>query len=121
MPPSVAHKAVSRHALLSGIGKAQPAKVDALDQGSSKGRQALGRALDYAIRFVGWSSKEAAAHMDVNAADLGKMLAGNRSVQVDRIIAVEALQWPFLRGLARELGHECDETIKRRQPLPLQR
>lgn len=119
MPPTVAKPAPDRHALLSGIGKAQPAK-SALDLGRPEW-VVLGQALDHAIRALAWSSKVAAGKVGVDEADLGKMRNGNRNTPVDRVLTVEELRWHFVVGLARALGHQVDETITRRHALPLQR
>lgn len=120
MSQSLPASARDRHAVLQGIKTNGQAKAGAQDQGS-EGRRKLGRALTYAIRFVDWSSKEAASYLNVDPADFGKMLSGNRSVPVDRVLEIDDddFRWAFIRGLAREDGHETTEEIKRRHPLPM--
>ena len=94
-PPAVAHP------VLPDIGKAAMAKavVRKLD-----GLIVLGLALAYAVAVVGWTSKEAAREIGTDDAEFGKWLSGNRRTQVDKVIAVEALRWPFLCGLAKHSG-----------------
>jgi len=64
----------------------------------------LGLALAYAVAVVGWTHKEAAREVGTDDAEFGKWLSGNRRTQVDKVLAVEQLRWPFIVGLAKHSG-----------------
>jgi hypothetical protein len=118
MPPSVASTASSRHPVFPDIARPRMAKADVRkpDMPSDVDwMKAVGEALAGAIAIVGWSSKVASGRVKVDDAEFGKWLSGNRRVQVDRVLAVEELQWPFLTCLAKRLpGVEIETEIRRR-------
>lgn len=101
MADSVVKSPNSALPVLPDIGKPVMAKVVVrkLD-----GLIVLGLALAYAVAVVGWTHKEAAREVGTDDAEFGKWLSGNRRTQVDKVIAVEQLRWPFLCGLAKHSG-----------------
>lgn len=110
MADSVVKPPNSAHPVLPDIGKPVMAKVVVrkLD-----GLIVLGLALAYAVAVVGWTSKEAAREIGTDDAEFGKWLSGNRRTQVDKVIAVEALRWHFIVGLAKHTGEEIITTIRK--------
>ncbi len=60
----------------------------------------VGAAIARAISIVGWSQKEAAAKVGVDAAEFGKWLSGERRPQLDRLFAVVELRQPLVMTLA---------------------
>lgn len=112
---TVATPRLSGHPVLPDIGKLQMAKVDARKPDIDWNCK-IGQAIQRAVAIVGWSNKEAAAALDVDDAEFGKWLSGNRRPQFDKLFACEALRWPLIQCLARldELT-EVDAVIRRRR------
>jgi hypothetical protein len=62
--------------------------------------RAVGQSIARAVALVGWSHKEAAASIGVDAAEFGKWLSGERRPHLDRLLAVNALRRPLVVSLA---------------------
>jgi hypothetical protein len=62
--------------------------------------RAVGQSIARAVAIVGWSHKEAAASVGVDAAEFGKWLSGERRPHLDRLLAVDALRRPLVVSLA---------------------
>lgn len=78
-------------------------------------RAHVGAALHRAIAAVGWSLKEAASVLDMDAAQLSRWTAGAETVQLHRIWGTR-LHGPFaieLAGAAEGVVVETTVTIRR--------
>jgi hypothetical protein len=62
--------------------------------------RAVGQSIERAVAIVGWSHKEAAAAIGVDAAEFGKWLSGERRPHFDRLFAVAPLRRPLVVSLA---------------------
>ena len=94
MAPSLANSTVASHAVSLDIGKKRMAKVDAQEMGI-EWNEAVGRAIQAAVLECGWSNKEAAAKVGVDAADFGKWVSGERRAHFDRLLAVPEMRKPL--------------------------
>ena len=103
MNSKVANTAVSSHPVFPDIGRPQMAKVD-VRVPDTAWNELLGRAIQRAVALVGWSNKEAAAHIGVDDAEFGKWLSGARRPQFDRMFAVQPLREPLCVSLAQMVG-----------------
>jgi len=63
-------------------------------------KQAIGRAIERAVASAGYTKSEAAGKLDVDAAEFGKWMTGERRPQFDRLFAIEALRVPLVVALA---------------------
>ena len=61
----------------------------------------IGAAITRAIAMVGWSQKEAAGHIGVDASEFGKWCDGTRRPQFDKLFAVQVLQGPLVLSLSK--------------------
>lgn len=72
-------------------------------------RQPVGAALGRAIAIAGWSLKEAAAVLGMDAAQLSRWVSGGETVQMHRIWGTK-LHGPFAIELASGAGDVVVET-----------
>lgn len=99
MASTLAKAAVSSHPLSLDVPRRMAkADVQKMDIDWAK---AIGAAVERAIAMAGWSQKEAAAQIDVDAAEFAKWIKGDRRPQFDKLFAVEALQGPLILALGR--------------------
>jgi hypothetical protein len=103
MADSLKHSAVSSHPVLPDMGKARMAKVDVRIPDEAW-NQLIGRAIQRAVAFVGWTNKEAAAKVGVDDAEFGKWLSGGRRPQFDKLFAIEELREPLCAFLSEIAG-----------------
>lgn len=120
MPQSVVDPGSARHRVIGEMRpkmlKAIPVKGESVDY-----LLELGECLDCARHAVGWTVDQLAGELGRDSKQVARWMRGEERTQVDRVLAVYALRWPFIAALARLCGHQVDETITRRHPLPLDR
>lgn len=74
-------------------------------------RAQTGRAFAQAIRYVGWTQKEAAAALGRDQAQIARWVSGGEGVQVAAVFAVDDLRVPFVIALA-SLSHDIEITTQ---------
>lgn len=83
------------------------AKVDVLNQDDVNWLRLLAEALREAVGVLGWSDKEAAAHIGIDASEYGRWVRLERPVRVHLVMNVEALARPYAMAfLSRVPGVE---------------
>lgn len=95
--------AVQALPVLPDIGKLKTAKADVRIPDKAW-NELIGKALQRAVAYVGWSNKEAAAKVGVDDAEFGKWLSGARRPQFDKVFAVEELREPTCAFLSAMVG-----------------
>lgn len=80
----------------------QPAKALMNRETPEALRRKPGLALARAIAEAGYSIKEAAAHLNRDAAQVSRWIAGTERVQIDALYAVPRLFAPFVVALAQD-------------------
>lgn len=100
MAPSLAVQTESRHPVLPDISRPRLAKPDVQILDADEWLVRIGRAIERAIAVVGWTHKQAADRIGVDAAEFGKWLSGGRRPQFDKCFAVPELREPLVLELA---------------------
>lgn len=111
MKPTVAPALTGKQAVLPDIVRPVMAKVD-VPELDAAWLERIGRAIQAAVSEVRWSHKEAAAIVNVDAAEFGKWLSGTRRPQFDKLFAVPELRCPLVIALASLAGMEIVTEIR---------
>lgn len=96
---SLLRRSTDRHPGILDIGRPVMAKANVQIQ-DIDWKRAVGQAIERAISMVGWTKSEAAGRIDVDAAEFGKWLTGERRPHLDRLFALEELRVPLVMSFA---------------------
>lgn len=93
-------RATDRHPFTLDIGRPVMAKANVQIQ-DIDWKQAVGRAIEWAVATAGLTKSEAAGKLDVDESEFTKWTRGERRPHIDRLLAVPELRQPMLVALAR--------------------
>ena len=112
MASSLAVEPVACHRLSLENVRPRMAKADLKFDESREFQAEIGRCLGRALSVAGLTSKEAAALMAIDPAQLSRWIAGTENVQTAKVMRPVELRMPFVEALARWAGASVDVTIR---------
>lgn len=74
--------------------------------------EAIGRCLDFARRFVGWTVDQLAAELERDSKQVARWIRGEERTQVDVVMGVQELRQPFVVALAKHADCEVETTVR---------